>query len=110
MVLLGAPSRGILAIVLAYGLSLGVVGSGAGLVIGLVFVANINHIADALSRVSGHEVFDPTIYYFQEIPTIVEPFTVSWIVLGALLIAVVASIVPATRAARLHPVDALRNE
>ena len=107
---LGAPSRGILAIFLAYGLSLGVVGSGAGLVIGLVFVANINHIADALAYVTGHEVFDPTIYYFQEIPTIVEPFTLSWIVTGAMLIAVVASIVPARRAARLHPVEALRNE
>ena len=91
-------------------LSLGVVGSGAGLVIGLVFVANINHIADALAYVTGHEVFDPTIYYFQEIPTIVEPFTLSWIVTGAMLIAVVASIVPARRAARLHPVEALRNE
>jgi lipoprotein-releasing system permease protein len=107
---LGAPSRGILAIFLAYGLSLGVVGSGAGLVIGLLFVANINHIADALARVTGHEVFDPTIYYFQEIPTIVEPFTLGWIVAGAMLIAVVASIVPARRAARLHPVEALRNE
>ncbi len=39
---LGALSGGILDIFLAYGLSLGVVGIGAGLVIGLVFVANIN--------------------------------------------------------------------
>jgi lipoprotein-releasing system permease protein len=107
---LGAPSRGILGIFLAYGLSLGVVGSGAGLVIGLVFVANINHIADLLARITGHDVFDPTIYYFQEIPTIVEPLTVGWIVLGAMLIAVAASIVPARRAARLHPVEALRHE
>jgi lipoprotein-releasing system permease protein len=107
---LGAPSRGILGIFLAYGLSLGVVGSGAGLVIGLVFVANINHVADLLARITGRDVFDPTIYYFQEIPTIVEPLTVVWILSGAMLIAVVASIVPARRAARLHPVEALRHE
>ena len=41
---------------------------------------------------------------------IVEPFTVGWIVAGALLIAVLASIWPAERAARLHPVRALRFE
>jgi lipoprotein-releasing system permease protein len=59
---------------------------------------------------TGHKVFDESIYYFDKIPTIVEPFTVGWIVTGALLIAVVASIWPAERAARLHPVRALRFE
>ncbi len=107
---LGAPRRGIQGIFLSYGLSLGLVGSGAGLVIGLVFVANINRIADLLARLTGREVFDPTIYYFQEIPTIVEPLTVAWIVAGAVAIAVSASILPARRAAGLHPVEALRHE
>jgi lipoprotein-releasing system permease protein len=35
---------------------------------------------------------------------------VTWIVLGALTIAVMASVLPARRAARLHPVEALRYE
>ena len=91
-------------------MSLGIVGSGAGMVIGLFFIAYINRIADALAWVTGQEVFDPSIYYFQQIPTIVEPFTISWIVAGAMLIAVFASILPARRAARLHPVEALRYE
>ncbi len=107
---LGAPSGGILGIFLAYGLSLGIVGSGVGMVIGLLFVAYINRIADGLAWLTGQEVFDPAIYYFQQIPTIVQPFTVTWIVAGAMLIAVVASILPARRAARLHPVEALRYE
>ncbi len=107
---LGASSRGIMSIFLAYGLSLGIVGSGAGMVLGLLFVAYINDIADALGWVMGQEVFDPTIYYFQKIPTVVEPFTVAWIVSGAMLIAVLASILPARRAAGLHPVEALRYE
>jgi len=107
---LGAPSRGILGVFLAYGFGLGIVGSGTGLAIGLVFVANINRIADLLARITGREVFDPTIYYFQQIPTIVEPLTVSWIVTGAVLIAVLASVLPAVRAAGLHPVEALRHE
>ena len=56
---------------------------------------------------TGRKVFDDTIYYFNKIPTLVEPFTVVWIVGGALLIAVAASVWPAQRAARLHPVKAL---
>ena len=107
---LGAPGGGVMSIFLSYGLSLGTVGSGVGMMLGLLFVYFINEIAAALEWVTGREVFDPTIYYFQEIPTIVSPFTVCWIVVGAVLIAVVASIMPALRAARLHPVEALRYE
>ncbi|MEX0713839.1 MAG: ABC transporter permease [Pirellulales bacterium] len=107
---LGASGRGIMGIFLAYGLSLGMVGSGAGMVLGLLFVVYINEIADLLGMITGHQVFDPSIYYFYKIPTIIEPFTVGWIVCGALAIAVLASVLPARRAARLHPVEALRYE
>lgn len=107
---LGASSRGIMSIFLTYGLSLGVVGSGAGMILGLLFVRYINQIRDWLEVISGRRVFDPSIYYFYKIPTIVEPLTVTWIVLGALGIAVLASVLPARRAASLHPVEALRYE
>ena len=63
--------------------------------LGLLFVDYINEIADLLGRLTGQPVFDPSIYYFHKIPTIVEPFTVAWIVLVALGIAVVASVLPA---------------
>ena len=63
-----------------------------------------------IELVTGQEVFDPTIYYFQEIPTDVEPVAVVGVVCGAVLIAVLASVLPALRAARLHPVEALRYE
>jgi lipoprotein-releasing system permease protein len=107
---LGASGRGIMGIFLGYGLSLGIVGSGVGMVLGLLFVVYINEVAKLLSKITGHEVFDPTIYYFYKIPTLIDGATVAWIVCGALAIAVGASVLPARRAARLHPVEALRYE
>ena len=107
---LGASARGIMAIFLGYGLLLGVVGCGAGLVFGLLFVRYINSVRAGLEWLTGKAVFDPAVYQFQQIPTIVQPLTVTWIVLGALAIAVLASVLPARRAARLHPVEALRYE
>jgi lipoprotein-releasing system permease protein len=107
---LGAPSRGVMSIFLGYGLSLGMVGSGVGVVGGLLFVYYINGIAKLVELVTGQEVFDPTVYYFQKIPTIIEPQTVVGVAIGAMLIAVAASVLPALRAARLRPVEALRYE
>lgn len=107
---LGAPSRGVMSIFLGYGMSLGTVGTGVGIVIGLLFVKYINEIADAVAVLTGQEVFDPTIYYFSEIPTVVNPVTIFWVAVGAIAIAVLASVLPALRAARLHPVEALRYE
>ncbi|MCG8651948.1 MAG: FtsX-like permease family protein [Pirellulales bacterium] len=107
---LGASGGGVMSIFLSYGLLLGCVGSGAGLIGGLLFVANINKIAAVIERLTGQEVFDPTVYYFSEIPTIVHPFTLVWVMAGAVGIAAMASVLPAMRAARMHPVTALRFE
>jgi lipoprotein-releasing system permease protein len=107
---LGASSRGVMSIFLSYGLSLGMVGAGAGVVVGLLFVHYINEIEDGLTWLTGRKVFDETIYYFPTIPTSINPLTVTWVALGAMGIAVLASILPARRAARLHPVQALRHE
>ena len=107
---LGASGQGVMSIFLSYGLLLGFVGSGAGLIGGLLFVGNINEIAGVIELMTGQEVFDPTVYYCNEIPTIVYPFTLCWVMLGAVGIATMASVLPALRAARMHPVQALRFE
>lgn len=107
---LGASSNGIATIFLAYGLGLGLVGACVGTVAGLLFVWNINAIEKWLSWLTGIEVFNDRIYYFQEIPTHIDPMMVFWVAIGAMSIAVLASVLPARRASRLHPVRALRYE
>lgn len=107
---LGASSWGIMSIFLMYGLALGIVGAGLGLLLGLIFVLNINEIADFLSWALGHEVFSPDIYYFYQIPYDISLATVGGIVGGALFIAVLASVFPAWHASRLQPVESLRYE
>lgn len=107
---LGAPGTGIASIFLGYGVLLGTVGSGVGVICGLLFVWNINEIARVLEWVTGREVFDPTVYYFDSIPTIVHPQMLIWVSIGSVIIAVLASVLPSIRAARMHPVEALRYE
>ncbi|MFM7412936.1 MAG: FtsX-like permease family protein, partial [Planctomycetota bacterium] len=107
---LGAGAGGIGGIFLGYGLFLGIVGAGAGLALGLSIAWNINTIRAAVEWCTGERVFDPSIYYFYRIPSIVHPLTVAWIIVGAIGIAVASSVLPALRAARLHPVEALRHD
>jgi lipoprotein-releasing system permease protein len=107
---LGAPGSGVASIFLYYGLLLGAVGAGAGAILGLLFVWNINSVAAVVGWITGREVFDPKVYYFSSIPTIVHPWMIVWVVSGAVLIAVLASVLPSIRAARMHPVESLRYE
>lgn len=107
---LGASSAGVQSIFLGYGLALGIVGSGVGMMSGLLFVWNINWIESWLTWLTGHKVFDQRIYYFPTIPTSIEPLMVFWVAFGAMAIAVLASILPARRAALMNPVRCLRYE
>jgi lipoprotein-releasing system permease protein len=97
-------------IFLSYGLLLGNVGALLGTTAGLLITYNINTIELWLSKNTGVEIFDRSVYYFSEIPTFVDWTTVATVNVGALGIAVLASIVPALRAAWLQPVRALRYE
>jgi lipoprotein-releasing system permease protein len=78
--------------------------------LGLAIANNINPIEKWLSWATGLEVFPRNIYYFNEIPTDIQAWHIVLINIGAVAIAVVFSILPALRAAWLHPVQALRYE
>jgi lipoprotein-releasing system permease protein len=107
---LGASNRGVMGIFLAYGLLLGIVGAGLGTIAGLTITWKINEIEQFITQISGFEVFDRRIYYFDSIPTVVQPMSVFLVTAGSVAIAVLFSVLPALRAAMLHPVRALRFE
>ncbi len=107
---LGASNGGVMNIFLSYGLLLGLVGTTLGTGLGLWLTYNINGVEHFLSQVTGQEIFDRSVYYFNEIPTDVQPMSLLIVNVGAVLIAVLFSVLPALRAAWLHPVRALRYE
>src|SRR5262249_48343186 len=107
---LGASNRGVMAIFLGYGLLLGVCGPGLGTTLGLTITYNLNGIEQWLTKHTGQQVFDRSIYYFDQIPTFVQPLSVVLVNAGSIVVAVLFSVLPALRAAMLHPVRALRYE
>lgn len=107
---LGASNFGVMSIFLGYGLLLGIVGAALGTGLGLVLTTNINEIERTLAHWTGQDIFPRSVYYFDQIPTVIQPFAIFLINIGAILIAVIFSILPALRAALLHPVRALRYE
>jgi lipoprotein-releasing system permease protein len=107
---LGASNYGIMAIFLSYGFLLAVVGSVLGTAGGIAITHYINDIEYWLSQATGRSLFPKDIYYFDKIPTNIEPWSVAIVNVVAIGIAVVFSVLPALRAAMLHPVRALRYE
>lgn len=107
---LGASNGGVMKIFLGYGLLLGLVGAGLGTILGLVITDNVNQIEGVIADITGSDIFSRSVYYFDEIPTHVESAMIFGVNIGAILIAMVFSVLPALRAAMLHPVRALRFE
>jgi lipoprotein-releasing system permease protein len=107
---MGASGGSIIRIFLMTGASIGIVGTFAGTVVGMLFCWNIDTIKQAIESLSGAELFAAEIYFLSNLPAKVDPQEVLMVVLMALGLSFLASLYPAWRASRIAPAEALRYE
>jgi lipoprotein-releasing system permease protein len=106
----GATSASVAAIFLGYGLSIGLLGGGMGLLLAYLVVHNINELHSWMAARLGVEIWNAKTYLFDTIPNTMDARDVAVIVSVAILSSVLGALVPAIRAARMNPVEALRWE
>ena len=107
---IGASSGGVAGIFLTYGAAVGLVGSIIGAIIGYVFVRQINPIHDWIAETFKWRMFDRQAYMFDRIPNEVSGTVLIGVMISAILAGVLGALLPALRAARMQPVEALRYE
>jgi lipoprotein-releasing system permease protein len=95
---------------LCFGVYVGVLGSMLGVFLGFVFTKNINAIERQVGRVLGLNLWDSSVYMFEQIPNQMHWDSVLTIVGLAILAASFGALVPALVAARTRPVEILRYE
>ena len=109
---MGATRGAIMRIFLITGASIGIVGTIAGLILGLVFTYNIEAVQNFFSWVLGQELWDPTVRFLSDIPAEVDPSEVISVLVMAVVLSLLATALSlmARGAAGPGPGAALRRE
>jgi lipoprotein-releasing system permease protein len=107
---MGATRGAILRLFMLDGLAIGGAGTAIGVVLGLAFADNIEAIRQWLQHTFGLVLFDETLYLLAKMPSHIEWQQVTGIAVMAVFFALIASLYPAARAARLDPVEGLHRE
>ncbi|MCK9572292.1 MAG: ABC transporter permease [Candidatus Omnitrophica bacterium] len=106
----GAKTGSVLQVFVFQGMTIGLTGITLGLVGGLTLAFSLNRIVDFISHLIGRSLIPKDVYYFDRIPTYINPTDIGLIVFSALLISFLASIYPAYYASRITPAEAVRHE
>ena len=107
---MGATRGAIMRIFLITGASIGVAGTLAGLLLGLLVAANIESIRQFFNWLLGANLFPAELYFLSRLPSVVRASDVIAVTGLTLLLSLLATIYPSWRAASIDPVEALRYE
>ena len=107
---LGASPMSIMAIFIVQGALIGIIGTAIGVLGGILLALNIGTVVPFLERLLNTQFLDKSIYYISDLPSDLQRADVVTIAGIALGLALIATIYPAWKAARVNPADALRYE
>jgi lipoprotein-releasing system permease protein len=107
---LGASPRSIMAVFVVQGAFVGVIGTLAGLLLGLGIAFNIDTLVPALESLLGAKFLPQDVYLISRMPSDPQQGDILPIALISLALAFVATLYPSWRASRVNPAEALRYE
>ncbi len=107
---LGASPGSIMGIFVVQGAAVGVIGTLAGLLLGLGVALNIDVIVPTLERALGASFLPRDIYLISRMPSDPQPADIVPVAVISLVLAFVATLYPSWRASRVNPAEALRYE
>ena len=106
----GAASGSVMQIFIVQGMVIGVVGTAAGVLTGIVTALNIDVIVPAIERALGIRFLSKDVYLIPDLPSDLQMGDVSAVALMALALSFLATLYPSWRASRVNPAEALRYE
>ena len=106
---LGANNGFIKQIFIWYGLLAGMKGCLIGIVLGVVLALNLTPIIQGIERLLGKKLLSDGIYFVDFLPSELHWFDVVLVLVAALVLSLLASLYPASRAAKLQPAQVLSN-
>ncbi len=107
---LGATPRSIMLIFMVQGSLIGFIGTGVGVVLGVLLALNVETLMPLLQLATGHQFLDPSIYYISDLPSELKTTDVIRISVLSLALGLLSTLYPAWRASRVQPAEALRYE
>ena len=106
---LGANNGFIKQIFIWYGLLAGMKGCLIGIVLGVVLALNLTPIIQSIETLLGKKLLSDGIYFVDFLPSELHWFDVVLVLVAALVLSLLASLYPASRAAKLQPAQVLSN-
>lgn len=100
----------IIRIFIFQGFIIGFIGSLLGLALGVLIASNINIIVPFIESLFNIQFLSKDIYYINELPSIIIPMDILFVILISIVLSLIATIYPSQMAAKLNPGEILKNE